>query len=317
MRRVLAYYFKMFPEQEQSALNNSGYALLSQEGIIKNGRIFVNNSGRSDIFQLQMYYYAVLQATGLDSLQGLRVLDVSYGQANCLNFLQKHFAPRSLVNYETIMRQFQAAGGSSPHVQGMRNLSFNLQRESRFDLILCIETWNRLDDQNSFLNQARELLSQSDEQDQAPYNSIDAHLPNKQRLVIADLFRLTEQDSIRARLEKFFEIETTIDISINVQKSLIKQADRRKRYLAGKSHLQIAKEALLQLAGLFKTSSSAEQADEHLARTPLFLSGEEKLAKLKGTGADAHVYLIYVLKHKELLQQSCIQSDDSISLNYN
>lgn len=44
-----------------------------------------------------------------------------------------------------------------------------LRSERRFDVILCIETWNMLHDQDRFLNQMRELLSQSDEQDQAPY----------------------------------------------------------------------------------------------------------------------------------------------------
>ena len=45
------------------------------------------------------------------------------------------------------------------------NLAQMLRSERRFDLILCIETWNKLLDQDRFLYQVRELLSQSDEQD--------------------------------------------------------------------------------------------------------------------------------------------------------
>ena len=58
-----------------------------------------------------------------------------------------------------------AAAGSTLQM----NSAQMLRSERRFDVILCIETWNMLHDQDRFLNQMRELLSQSDEQDQAPY----------------------------------------------------------------------------------------------------------------------------------------------------
>ena len=43
------------------------------------------------------------------------------------------------------------------------NLTQLLSRERRFDLILCIETWSKLNDHERFLSQVRELLSQSSE----------------------------------------------------------------------------------------------------------------------------------------------------------
>ena len=51
-----------------------------------------------------MYYYAALQATRLDSLEGLRVLDVSHGQADYLKFLAKHFEPETVVAYDSVKR---------------------------------------------------------------------------------------------------------------------------------------------------------------------------------------------------------------------
>ena len=109
---------------------------------------------------------------------------------------------------------------------------------------MCIETWNLLDNHERFLHQVRELLSQSEgnEQDQAPYIDDDQMMP-RQRFVIADLFRKEEEEHMRALLGKYFEIEDVLDISINVQKSIIKQQDRRQKYLAGASHGEIALES--------------------------------------------------------------------------
>jgi len=44
----------------------------------------------------------------------------------------------------------------------------------------------------------------------------------RQRLVIADLFNKDDEAHMKALLSTYFEIEDVIDISINVQKSLIK-----------------------------------------------------------------------------------------------
>ena len=110
-------------------------------------------------------------------------------------------------------------------------------------LILCIETWNLLNDRERFLHQVRELLSQSDEQDQAPYIE-DEQVMKRQRFVIADLFSKEEEPRMRALLSTYFEIEDVLDISINVQKSVIKQRDRRQKYLTEASHVEIATETV-------------------------------------------------------------------------
>ena len=44
----------------------------------------------------------------------------------------------------------------------------------------------------------------------------------RQRLVIADVFRKDEEPAMSALLSRYFEIEDVIDVSINVQKSVIK-----------------------------------------------------------------------------------------------
>ena len=51
-----------------------------------------------------MYYYAALQATNIDNLGGLRVLDVSHGQAESLSFLARHFKPRAVVGYDSVRK---------------------------------------------------------------------------------------------------------------------------------------------------------------------------------------------------------------------
>lgn len=74
-------------------------------------------SQRSDIFQLQMYYYAAIRATSLDSLEGLRVLDVSHGQTDYLKFLGKFFSPRAIVGFDSIKNCF-TTGISNTCVNG-------------------------------------------------------------------------------------------------------------------------------------------------------------------------------------------------------
>ena len=57
------------------------------------------------------------------------------------------------------------------------------------------------------------------------------------RLVIADLFRTEDQARTSAVLSTYFDIEDVIDISINVQKSINKQRDRRQKFLSNHSHV--------------------------------------------------------------------------------
>lgn len=52
---------------------------------------------------------------------------------------------------------------------------------------------------------------------------------------------------MRALLSTYFEIEDVLDISINVQKSVIKQRDRRQKYLTEASHGEIVTETVRQL----------------------------------------------------------------------
>ena len=95
------------------------------------------------------------------------------------------------------------------------------------------------------MTQVRELLSQSDEQDQAP--NISDQVIQGTRLVIADLFQKDDQARMQAVLSTYFDIEDVIDISINVQKSINKQRDRQKKFLSTHGHADIVCETLRQL----------------------------------------------------------------------
>lgn len=52
---------------------------------------------------------------------------------------------------------------------------------------------------------------------------------------------------MKSMLGSYFEIEEVHDISINVQKSLIKQRDRSQKFLATHSHVEIMCETARQL----------------------------------------------------------------------
>ena len=52
---------------------------------------------------------------------------------------------------------------------------------------------------------------------------------------------MDEELEVKALLSNFFEIDDVIDISMNVQKSVIKQKDRKQKFLARSTHHQIAK----------------------------------------------------------------------------
>lgn len=132
----------------------------------------------------------------------------------------------------------------------MSNVAQLLGKERHFDLILCVETWRKVVDQRSYLLQLRDLLSQSDERDEAPNVQRD-QLWRRQRLVIADLFEQNDEPNMRALLSSFFEVDDVIDISVNVQKSIIKQQDRRQNFLAASSHPEIVSAVLSQLNNQF------------------------------------------------------------------
>lgn len=79
-----------------------------------------------------------------------------------------------------------------------------------------------LDDHLRFLHQARELLNQTNEQDQAPSMKVQA----KHRLVIADVFDRQQDEQVRQMLDQYFQIEEDLDFTVNVKKSGIKELDR-------------------------------------------------------------------------------------------
>ena len=117
---------------------------------------------------------------------------------------------------------------------------------------------------------------------------------------------------MKTLLSTYFEIEDIIDISINVQKSIIKQRDRRQKFLADSSNLDIAIEAAKQFKDQFTSQvlplSSYCPLSSYLmtgkknstaTQTPLFLNGADKYEMLQGRAHGGHSYLIYVLKHRE------------------
>jgi hypothetical protein len=94
---------------------------------------------------------------------------------------------------------------------------------------------------------------------------------------------------MKTLLNTYFEIEDIIDISINVQKSIIKQRDRRQKFLADSSNLQIAMEAAKQFKDQFTSQilpfSSYCPLSSYLmsgkksfntTQTPLFLNNADK-----------------------------------------
>ena len=86
--------------------------MLSTDGLLKTVGTLSKHFSRADIFQLQMYYYAAVQATRLDSLEGLRVLDVSQGQDQALKFIKSNLLPRALVGFDPVRRQFTTGPSS-------------------------------------------------------------------------------------------------------------------------------------------------------------------------------------------------------------
>lgn len=126
----------------------------------------------------------------------------------------------------------------------------------------------------------------------------------RQRLVIADLFRKDEEERMRLLLGSYFEIEDVIDVSINVQKSIIKQRDRTEKFLSGNTHMNIFTEAIRQIQQNFSMKTKKSGKDS----IGLIHHGIDKYEKLQERDGVGHQYLIYVLKHKEMLQNSQIIS---------
>lgn len=61
-----------------------------------------------------------------------------------MKFLVRHFNAEKYVGYDAIRRKF-TTGQYLPGLNGQSmNLAQMLSLERRFDLILCIETWNKL-----------------------------------------------------------------------------------------------------------------------------------------------------------------------------
>ena len=96
---------------------------------------------------------------------------------------------------------------------------------------------------------------------------------------------------MRALLSTYFEIDDVIDVSINVQKSVIKQRDRRQDFMARSSHYQLVIETINQINSQFRNFNSAVRSSlakksnrqKPLTAPHLFnLHGEDAYNKLQG-----------------------------------
>lgn len=92
-----------------------------------------------------------MQATRNESLEGLRLLDVSQGQADNLKFLARHFSPAEVIGYDSVKKVFTSGKYQMTGSPSGANLSQHLSNERRFDLILCVETWSKQANRESFL----------------------------------------------------------------------------------------------------------------------------------------------------------------------
>ena len=90
------------------------------------------------------------------------MLDVGCGEGNCLEFLTRHFGPEEALGIDISERQINTAKSlaiaseSASHLFFMRadatTMAQDLRAERRYDLILCIESWNMFADHLRFLH---------------------------------------------------------------------------------------------------------------------------------------------------------------------
>ena len=78
-----------------------------------------------------MYYEAFLFATGMDSLHGLRILDIGCGSGSCLEFVARNFNPHRAIGIDTENQFVTASDCDHPSnltfiQSNLNNIAFSL-----------------------------------------------------------------------------------------------------------------------------------------------------------------------------------------------
>jgi len=100
-----------------------------------------------------MYHRVALVASGLSSLEGLRVLDLACGRGGGLAFLAEHFGIRQATGVDLCPRQISFANDTykdfskcpiSFLIGDIETTKPLLSSQEPFDMVLCIESWHTL-----------------------------------------------------------------------------------------------------------------------------------------------------------------------------
>ena len=219
-------------------------------------------------FAIQLYHHAAITVPDFHSLRGLKVLDIGCGKGGGLAFLTDFFQPATILGVDSSTQKIAFAKQAWPKTKFAAISADAIARQivSKFDLILCVESWAAIADKISLLEQVKlllhkpvlnESLSDSRDEQYAPSSDLSVGMESQiglgfkssvqsqaqcAKFVIADKFS-GSVDRTEADFKKHFDIESRTEITLNVKHASKldrkRKAEQLRKFLSGRCNQRI------------------------------------------------------------------------------
>jgi ubiquinone/menaquinone biosynthesis C-methylase UbiE len=195
---------------------NYGYALLTDDGKMMED-ILTEESDKRETFSLQLYYFITGTNKAFKTLNGKTLVEVGSGRGGGISFLTRYFKPTKSIGIDFSMNQVEFCKKTHSDVN---ELEFHQGDAESFSTLKCTGK-----------NSADCVINVESSH---CYGNIDNFFREVNTILKEDgVFCFTDfrgaegMDELKKKVEEYFTVENSIDITKNVCHALKLDTDRR------------------------------------------------------------------------------------------
>lgn len=195
---------------------NYGYALLTDDGKMIED-LLKEEGDKNEIFSLQLYYFITGTQKAFKTLKGKTLLEVGSGRGGGISFLTRHFEPERAIgidfshnqvdfckNRHKNVNQLEFYQGDAEALSTNENLGTNIA-----DCVINVESSHCYGNIDNFFREVNAILK-----DDGVFCYTDFRGPEG-------------MIELKKKVDEYFTVEKSIDISKNVSHALKLDTDRR------------------------------------------------------------------------------------------
>lgn len=195
---------------------NYGYALLTDDGKLIDD-ILVEEPDRREAFSLQLYYFITGTNKAFKSLEGKTLLEVGSGRGGGISFLTRHFKPARAIGVDFSMNQVEFCKTRHVNVNQLEFHQGDAESLSALeavkghsvDVVVNVESSHCYGNIDKFFTEVNTILKEDGV------------------FCFTDFRGAEEMEELKKKVEQYFKVEKSIDITKNVCHALKLDTNRR------------------------------------------------------------------------------------------